>query len=245
MRKNPKNLTRAELIALVEKLERQNSALMLQVAGLERQNDAMMQELGAFYSRVRGKRKGTPPSSQDPRPSDAITATLPGGNVMFRSKKPTRRTLNEYEEAIRQEPQDAELRWRYGMSLWGREVPSRASEQFRQAISLRPEWDFAHAALGHLLMEEGKFDEAVAEFREAVRLRLAPANARGASRQQEAFFRFALGQALDASGDRASALEQMEEAVALLRAEVDAGRGGENVLGQYEAKLGKYLYSRE
>ena len=50
-------------------------------------------------------------------------------------------------------------------------IPEEASEQFRSAAGLRPEWVEAHRRLGESLDREGRYEEAAAAFGAAVALR--------------------------------------------------------------------------
>lgn len=73
-------------------------------------------------------------------------------------------------------------------------------EQFRQIVALDPDDYFSHYGLASVLFEEGDYEEAVTEFREALRLKP----------DYSAAFRD-LGRALEKTGARAEAMQVYQQ----------------------------------
>ncbi|RMG54028.1 MAG: tetratricopeptide repeat protein, partial [Acidobacteria bacterium] len=65
----------------------------------------------------------------------------------------------------------AEQHYRRGIALMRQHDYARASEAFRAALRLVPEWAAAYNALGLALGHLGKLDEAIAAFRQATKLK--------------------------------------------------------------------------
>ena len=74
-----------------------------------------------------------------------------------------------FREAVRLDPDSAEARLCLGIALVKRD-PAGATAELRAAIRLRPDSGMAHLHLGHALINQGKADEAIPEYREAIRL---------------------------------------------------------------------------
>jgi Tfp pilus assembly protein PilF len=79
--------------------------------------------------------------------------------------------IAEYREAIRLKPDDDDAHSNLGGILCDvRHDYAGAEAEFRAAIQLRPDYAVVHANLGKALRAQGKVDQAIAEYREAVRL---------------------------------------------------------------------------
>jgi tetratricopeptide (TPR) repeat protein len=76
-----------------------------------------------------------------------------------------------YREALRDEPDNADLWCLLGIVQRAAASPAEAAASYREALRLRPEFVEAWNNLGNALISEGKADEAVAAFEHVLRLR--------------------------------------------------------------------------
>lgn len=85
---------------------------------------------------------------------------------------PTDAVLAEYEQAIKDAPEDAGLRVHYAYAL--KKTGNRVAdmEQTKIAVQLMPQWAFAHSILANYLKEQGEYDTAILHYQEALRLLL-------------------------------------------------------------------------
>jgi hypothetical protein len=90
---------------------------------------------------------GTPPTPDDPHPSNVVTQTYPDGTFDTRIPPATNKVIAEYEEAIETWPDCAELRIDYAFSLSLAGMKDAAIAQTLEAIRIRPEWDRARRFL--------------------------------------------------------------------------------------------------
>jgi tetratricopeptide (TPR) repeat protein len=75
-----------------------------------------------------------------------------------------------YREAIRSQPDSADAHHKLGVILRdGRHEYDAAAAEFREAIRLQPDHHWSHEDLGGILLHQGNREEAIAEFRTAVR----------------------------------------------------------------------------
>lgn len=76
-------------------------------------------------------------------------------------------------KALELNPRLARPHWIIGYAYINRETPDRESaiKEFRQLVAKDPRWPAGHAALGGMLAQQGRVDEAVKCFREALRLK--------------------------------------------------------------------------
>ena len=96
--------------------------------------------------------------------------------------------IAEYREAIRLQPDSVHAWSSLGVLLCEvKHDATAAAEAFRQAIQLDPENGPAHYNLANALQAEGQADEAIAEYREAIRLD--PGDARCAQTWASRWFR--------------------------------------------------------
>jgi serine/threonine-protein kinase len=96
--------------------------------------------------------------------------------------------IAEFREAIRLDPHDAVYHFNLGIALSKQGKPDEAIAEYREAIRLDPDWSSprdnlgallsrqgalagGHINRGNALKNEGKLDEAIAEYREAIRLK--------------------------------------------------------------------------
>ncbi len=76
--------------------------------------------------------------------------------------------LHFYRLALDSSPNDAAAHYLYGRST---NDPATAEEEFRKALSLEPDFAWAHHGLGAALAMRGQTDEAIASFERAIELR--------------------------------------------------------------------------
>jgi Flp pilus assembly protein TadD len=76
-------------------------------------------------------------------------------------------------KAMELNPRLARPHWIVGQAYLFREPPDRESaiKEFRQLVAKDPRWDAGHAALGASLAKQGRIDEALKCYREALRLK--------------------------------------------------------------------------
>ena len=120
--------------------------------------------------------------------------------------------IRELEKAVELAPDSVNARFNLGVAYSASpdRGPAKAIEQLRKVIELAPTFDCAHLALGKALLQAGQVPDAVAAFKEAVRLdpksgeanyQLGLALAR-AGRKEEAAPALALGRELVAAEER-------------------------------------------
>jgi len=86
-------------------------------------------------------------------------------------KKDYKGAIQEYREALRKYPKDADLHIGLAKSLsWMMEADAAIAEA-REAVRLKPDYAPAHAALGLCLADAGFVDEPIEPLREAIRLK--------------------------------------------------------------------------
>lgn len=180
-------------------------------------------------------REGTPPTPDNPYPSNQVVTEYPDGSVRIETPPPTVQVLDEYEEAIANWPDDAGLRLHYSRTLQQANLPVQARKQAEEAIRLRPDWAFPHNQLAALLSEFGLHDAALCEYRAALQLLLAEPGAQG--EQGEAISRWCIAGQLQALGRVDEAREELEQAVAIMYGLVATQQRGEQLLEQLEQAL--------
>jgi tetratricopeptide (TPR) repeat protein len=123
--------------------------------------------------------------------------------VAYFEKKDYEHAFADYSEVIRIDPKPAAYVTR-GNAYAAKNDYTHAIADYTEAIRLEPENADAHGIQGGVLLYQGKIGEAVAEFREAVKL--------GAKD-----YRFSLGKALFDQGKSGEALAEFREAVETMR----------------------------
>jgi len=148
------------------------------------------------------------------------------------------RAIDEATNALRIDPERAEVRFVLGLTLAGGGRRREAIEELNRALAIQPTYEEARRALGQTLADDGQIDAAVVELRKAIALRPNAFSAYstlgfvflGASRYREAAdvleegVRVApdnfsgyqqLGTAYQFLGDDAKALENYRKAIAI------------------------------
>jgi len=108
---------------------------------------------------------------------------------------------DHFERSLKAKPENTTARCNFAVALARLNRPREAMEQLEMALRTDANLPDAHEMLGNLQQSEGHLDKAVAEYREAVRLR--PDFGRA---------RLDLGVALAETGDAAGAVEQLRRA---------------------------------
>lgn len=181
-------------------------------------------------------RLGTPPTPEDPAPSNQIIEEYPDGTRIIRgSGKIDDTVLNEYKEALALHPNDAGLRYYYAMSLKFSGDLQGALVELEKAVSLAPENHSYQGMLGSLLNEAGRPEEALGRKREALRL-LKESHPHGRE-QSEVLSHWGISEALAKLGRAAEARNELQRAVELQRNAVAAGAASEQLLRQLEGLL--------
>jgi tetratricopeptide (TPR) repeat protein len=170
-------------------------------------------------------------------PSNAVILEYPDGTCKISTPPPTAQVLEEYEEAIRNKPDDAQLRRFYSSALDHSGDSEAAVGQLRVAVSLQPDCPDLRCALAMQLEKTGDMDGAIPEFREALRLREA---AQVLEEQCEALTRWGLSHALLSKGRTAEAREELERAVTLVTAGVEKRCASEQLLNRLKRELESY-----
>ena len=78
------------------------------------------------------------------------------------------RALPEYEQALKLSPKDADLLNDLGYCHYGRGDWAEAEKCLRRAVALRPDHRRAWVNLGLVLGRQGRWDEAIIEFRRSL-----------------------------------------------------------------------------
>jgi len=111
-----------------------------------------------------------------------------------------------FQKAVQVNPQNKEAHYGLGHLLAGQGKWALAEEHFRAALSIDPDYSEAHTFLGKVLERQDRWPEAIQEFR------LALTNPLYATPD---LARFHLGRALAHEGDYRSAMEALEDALAV------------------------------
>ena len=84
---------------------------------------------------------GTPPTPEDPAPSNVVIKTYADGSYDMRTPPANPKVIAEYEAAIAAAPECAELRMEFAFSLCLAHLWEAAIDHAREAARLRPDWD--------------------------------------------------------------------------------------------------------
>jgi tetratricopeptide (TPR) repeat protein len=148
------------------------------------------------------------------------------------------RAIGAATDALRLDPNHAEVRYVLALTLDGAGRQDEAIEELNRALALQPNYEEARTRLGLVLAQQGKVDQAVIEFTKAIALRPESSSAYavmgfallGAARYKEAAAAFEesvrlapeiftayqqLGTAYQFLGDNDRALENYRRAIAL------------------------------
>ena len=148
------------------------------------------------------------------------------------------RAIEEATNALRLDPDRAEVRYVLALTLAGSGRLDESIEELNRALALQPNYEDARRRLGLVLAEQGQVDEAIVEFRKAIALRPTSSSAYstmgfallGAARYKEAAAAFEaavrlapdiftayqqLGTAYQFLGDNNRALENYRKAIAI------------------------------
>lgn len=87
-----------------------------------------------------------------------------------------RKALAEFEEALKQNPKDADLLNDFGYCHYNRGRWTEAETKYRAALAIKPDHARAQSNLGLTLAQQGRLDEAEAVFQKVVRPAEAKAN---------------------------------------------------------------------
>ena len=156
---------------------------------------------------------------------DSAEARTDMGNALLESAQPDA-AIEQLREAIALHPDYAPAHYDLANALQGIGLMGEAVDEYRKALGLQPQADSAetHNNLGATLLRMGRFDEAAAEFNEA--LRLEPGSARALNN---------LGNLLLQGGHPAAAADKYRAAVLQAPADPDAHMN----LGSALADLGQ------
>ena len=78
--------------------------------------------------------------------------------------------IAEFEKASALDPNQADIHYTLGVTLWQQGISIRPSSALRAAIQAKPDYAEAHYTLGTVLKQQGKLKEAAASLEEAIRL---------------------------------------------------------------------------
>jgi protein O-GlcNAc transferase len=76
----------------------------------------------------------------------------------------------EFQKAAELDPNQADIHYTLGVTLWQQGDFDKAAAALRAAIQTKPDYAEAHYTLGTVLKQQGKLQEAAASLREAIRL---------------------------------------------------------------------------
>ena len=110
----------------------------------------------------------------EPRFADAHAARGEALWFLYLETKNTahaREALEAGAEALRLQPNSAEVRYTVALALDGTGRHEEAIEELQRALAVRPNYEDARRSLGQILARQGRIDEAIAEFQKAIELR--------------------------------------------------------------------------
>ena len=110
--------------------------------------------------------------------------------------------IHAYREAIQRQPSFYQAHYNLGIALLQKKNYSGAASALQQAVQLKPDFASAYNNLGIAFSHQGKLDEAIVSFREAIH------HSKGASNTN---FHFNLGIALWRSGDLPGAKDEFQK----------------------------------
>jgi tetratricopeptide (TPR) repeat protein len=119
-------------------------------------------------------------------------------------KGQTDEAINQYQEAIRLNPEYAGAHYNLGNALLKKDQTDEAISQYQEVIRLKPDDADAHNNLGDALLKKGQTDEAIHQYQEAIRLKPDSADAH-----------YNLGNALRKKGQIDEAINQYQEVIRL------------------------------
>jgi tetratricopeptide (TPR) repeat protein len=119
-------------------------------------------------------------------------------------KGQTDEAINQYQEAIRLNPEYAGAHYNLGNALLKKDQTDEAISQYQEVIRLKPDDADAHNNLGDALLKKGQTDEAIHQYQEAIRLKPDGADAH-----------YNLGNALRKKGQIDEAINQYQEVIRL------------------------------
>ena len=79
--------------------------------------------------------------------------------------------IDEATDALRLDPDRAEVRYVLGLTLAGAGRLDEASAELYRALALQPNYEDARRQLGLVFADQGNIDGAIVEFRRAIALR--------------------------------------------------------------------------
>jgi tetratricopeptide (TPR) repeat protein len=79
--------------------------------------------------------------------------------------------IDEATNALRIDPDRAEVRYVLALTLAGGGRLDEATEELNRALAIQPNFEEARRALGQVLADQGRLDQAIVEFRRAIALR--------------------------------------------------------------------------
>jgi tetratricopeptide (TPR) repeat protein len=124
--------------------------------------------------------------------------------VLLRQQGQIDAAMDEYEQALRFNPDYPEAHNNLGITLATKGQTDEAIHEFRESLRLKPDYAEAHANLGHALALKGQIDEVISQYQEAIRLK-----------PELAGIRNSLGIMLEKKGKFDEAIRQFQEAVHL------------------------------
>lgn len=181
---------------------------------------------------------GTPPTPENPYPSNQTVIELSDGNCRIETGLPTPQVLAEYTAAVAEHPDDAALHLHYGIALQGAGKLTDALGQLREAVLLEPSSPFARSILAGMLQSAGSVKNAVFEYREA--LRLFQLRSYGSPSQQEATLHWSLAKVLRLDDKAEESITELELAITIQRSAVAASAGSPRLLRQLEALFAEW-----
>lgn len=152
-----------------------------------------------------------------PFASNTIIEDYGDGHFTIQMASPTPEVLEEYERAIRDDPEDATIRRFYSQALSASGDREAAKQQLLEAMRLQPADAQTRSALGHFYQAEGDLAGAVGELEEALRL-IGSANDSNL-RQLATIVHWGLSETLRKMGRATEARVELRKAISL----ADAG----------------------
>lgn len=98
---------------------------------------------------------------------------------IFTQKGMLEEAIKEFKEALKKDPNNADLHTHLGSALAGKGMFDEAINELKEALRIDPNNYHAHASLGAAFSQEGMLDEAIKEFKEVAKINPNSADAHG------------------------------------------------------------------
>jgi len=100
-----------------------------------------------------------------------LDSVLNTRGLAFLMKSDFEHAIQDFDQAVRLAPDDAEAHDNLGVALMGKGDADGAIKEYQEALHIRPDYAEAHYNLGNVLELKGNLDAAIQQYREALRIK--------------------------------------------------------------------------